>query len=101
MSSLIIKKDINCFILKNIILIVDIFIIFFSKIKIFQFQSPKFFIKNELKEDFIYSFSESLKNNTNSINLFFKYKFINYDFSLKFNIIEVEFDIFFMITIIQ
>ena len=82
------------FILKNIILIFNIFYIFNTSI-IFQFKLKQNNVHNHLNENFIYSLSEYTKNITNSTNLFFKYIILNYHFSIKFKIIEIQYNIYF------
>jgi len=50
---------------------------------------------SELRENIKYSFSEYAKNITNPTNIFFNFNFLNYYLSPKFNIIKIEYDIFF------
>ena len=86
-------KLLSNFLCKIIILIVYILFIFNQKNKL-KIKLKKNIV-NYINENIIYSLSECVKNNTNSANLFFKYKILNYHFSIKFKLIEVQYNIYF------
>lgn len=88
------KIKLILFLSKNLILFISIYLILIQK-KFFNIQLRKNIINHEFEEKYIYSFSKHLKNIINQTNLFFKYEFINYDFSIKYNLIKIEYDIFF------
>ena len=87
-------KFFSNFLYKIIILIIYIFFIF-SKKNLLKFKLKQKNVDYKLKENFKYSLSECLKNITNSTNLYFKYIILNYHFSVKFKLIEVQYNIFF------
>ena len=81
-------------ILKNIIFIIFLYLISKNN-KIIEIKYNGILFNSELKENIKYTFSEYAKNITNSNNIFFKFIFINYNISPNFNMIKVEYDIYF------
>ena len=92
--SLLNLKLLYIFLCKNIILISYIFFILNTN-NILEFKLKKKSVYYQLKENCEYSLSEWVKNIKNSTNLFFKYLILNYHFSIKFQLIEVQYNIFF------
>ena len=63
--------------------------------KIIKIKYDGILVNSELEENIKYTLSEYAKNITNLNNLFFKFIFLNYSISPKFNMIKVEYNIFF------
>ena len=79
---------------KNLILFILIFYISKSRNNI-KIKNQRILLKSELQENIKYSFSDYAKNISNTTNLFFNFNFLNYYLSPKFNLIKVEYEIFF------
>lgn len=88
------KNQIILYIFKGLILIINLIFLFFKK-NVNQIKFPYDIFKVELHENFKYLLSDQIENITNATNIFFKYTFLNYEFSLKYNLIKIEYDIFF------
>jgi hypothetical protein len=79
---------------KVFILINMIIIILFFQVKFLKTQYSHFSNDNELQENIIYSFNEYAKNITNITELYFKFSIVNTYISFKFNLFQVEYNIF-------
>ena len=78
----------------KVFILINMIIIILFQVKFLKTQYSHFSNNNELQENIIYSFNEYAKNITSITELYFKFSIVNTYISFKFNLFQVEYNIF-------